>query len=291
MGIFAINTGDANLKNNSWYHFFIEMNKYFRFAKWKPDTYQLQSNDVVLLFIDEFHKYDLLNIPSKCKKVAIVKQLHIVHLPILEICDYIIYLNPYQKLAAESIMGLSVSSTACPKHPTIDYGTTVNMDNFVFFGGILTSEKVVGMADRIKYMHNAYTNDTEFLIFPNISKIDHLKQELSKLESHKDLKSRVIYVNGDILSYSSLKFRLRTAKYTCLWSNGMPIEMMDDLLNEKNPELIEIGINESSMLALASSGQSQLLVDEEIDYISHFRCRDLFSYCDFSNILQKILIR
>jgi hypothetical protein len=286
MGIFAINTGSSNLKNNSWYHFFVEMNKYFRFAKWKPDTYKLQANDVALLFIDEFHEYDLSIIPSHCKKIAIVKRLHIDYLNVLEKCDYIIYLNPYQKIAAESIMELTIPSIACPKHPTIDYKADVNMDNFVFFGGILSPEKIVGMADRIKYMHAMYSNDTEFLIFPNMSEIDLLKQELAKLEMYRELKSRIIYVNGDILSYSALKFRMRTAKYTCLWTNGMPIEMIDDCLNEKNQEIVEIGINESSMLALASSGNSQLLVDEEIDYISHFRCKDSFTYHEFAKILQ-----
>ena len=291
MGIFALNSGFTNLNTNSWHHFFIEMNKYFHIAKWKPENYQLLDTDIALLFIDGIHTYDLSIIPKRCKKVAIVKQLTLDSLTILQQCDYIIYLNPYQKQAAISIMELTIPSMACPKHPTLPQVVNVNTENFVFFGGLMTQERTVGLADRIKYMHGSYESDTEFLLFPHYPDSNNeasFKMELSKLEQYTQLKSRVIYVNGNTLTYNALKFRMLTAKYCCLWSNGMPIEMMEDLINEKSSEIVEVGINESSLLAIATSGNSQVIVDEESDYVSFFKCNDSFTYQDFAKLLKRV---
>ena len=290
MGIFAVNSSTTNLRTNSWYHFFIEMNKYFHSAKWKVDNYDITPSDIVLLFMDEYYSYDILKLPQKCKKIAIVKNLMTVHLDTLAKCDFIIFLNPYQKTACDTIAQLSVASIACPKHPTIEYHTQLNTDNFVFFGGTFTSERIVGLADRIKFMHGTFSSEIEFLLFPNYdgnAEIESsFKAELHKLEAYQQLKSRVIYVNGDVVSYNALKFRLRTALHSCLWSNGMPIEMMDDLLNERSSELIDVGINESSMLSLTASGNANIIVDEEIDYVSHFRCSDTFTFNDFAKTLK-----
>lgn len=289
MGIFAINSGSDNLKINTWYHFFIEMNKYFHDAKWKPASYELSKNDIGLLFIDENVDYDLSIIPKEVKIIGIVKQLHIKHLKLLERCSYIIFLNPYQKQASDVLLNLNTKSISCPKYPTIDYKNSINIDNFVMFGGDFTYEKIIGMGDRILYMHKQYPTNVEFLIFPKNDDISNIKNELSKLEAHKELKSRIIFVNNSILSYNTLKFRMQTAKHVCLWSNGMPIEMMGDYINEKNIEILDVGINESSMLSLASSGSSNLLLDDEIDYVSHFRCSESFTYKNFSCILKNAI--
>jgi len=293
MGIYAVPAKNINTKTYAWYHFFIEMNKYFHFAKWKPEDYKLTPSDIALVFFDDVNHNDFSIIPEKTKKIGIVKTLNTSNVKLINECDYIVYLNEYQRRAAIDIAGINKPCISCPKHPTIDYtSNSFNTERFIFIGGVMTPEKVVGLTDRLIYLHELYPKDIEILIFPNFSDNEewnhNFKKELSNIESHLDLKTRLLFVSGDVLNYNALKFRTRTAMHSSIWSNGMPIEEMKDLLSSKNVELLNYGINESSLYSIISSGQGDVIVDEESDYISHFECTQSFTYQDFSNILKKI---
>ena len=276
-------------------NFNMEWMRWFGDAISLPFGSPIRDTDVVIYNVyegDPFLKYD---VPSKCKRIAIVHRLNTSNLPLIERATYAIYLNPFMQRAVTKIAGLRKPMKVCPHHPTkVDNGVVFNKTKVCYIGGWY-KPSMDSLVDTISDIYTKLPLDVAITLSPVwsdymnsdvVSFVDRLKISMT---NNNDLNGRKFTVSMDRVPYDVFSFRVDTALMGCLLSDDMSLDEANDLMESSNTMLLDNGITESSMLSHMSSKSHNLIVDKRLNYITHVSEPTKFDYRDLSLMIREIL--
>lgn len=236
------------------------------------------------------------------KKITVVHEVMNYSLGTIRDSDYLIYMNDWQRQIVENIAGIKKPCLVLPCHP-IPFNLTAHINiprkNSVYIGGHFFGCKSQGLVERLEALVDRLDSDPETqettITCYFIVAFDYLVDAFNTFERnirlHPLLKDRVeIIHNADHIPYMTMFENMASCKYTYLWRNEASCGELKQMIDARDPSVLQFPVGESSMLANAVAAGCIPIVEDNYRFRAHFEGLT-FSYEEFAEQLRDFIIK
>lgn len=249
--------------------------------------------DIIIIYLDGDKPYGSYNLIDGVRKIFITGRLTNSNVNYLKDADYIIYINELQKRVVEGIYDIVRPSYTCPRFPLPSFDINPIKKDRIFVGGILSYDKKECIKTELLDINAKYDKSIDVIFHAGGSGVLYKKgcDDMTNWLNASPLNgNRIVNVEFHKQYYQVLLYNIATSRYVHLCREGLTKEMVDTAIIEKNKNVLNNPLGESSLLAIAHRYGCEVHSNNNVSFLPMHQNNIAEYYIkDFSSDILRIL--